>query len=596
MEAIVVVDIGTTRSGVSYCYLSNPSEILCEQNWENEKVGTKTRTHILLTEEGTLVSFGQRALDEYMEADSWNLLDCIDDDGKGADDAEEWIDTHTPGVIPSPSANPAPRATRATSSAKDLLFFRNFKLDLYGTTASMPEIKAVNSDKTLPAYKIFGAALAFFKSHMEMVFQRSEFPVSKIHWCLTVPAIWSEGAKQVMTRAAVHAGLVTREHEVTIVLEPEAAALRCRALQHPKTSAPASRFMVVDAGGGTLDVTLYRVTPTTTLQELSSRSGDCLGSTAIDGNFLSLLESVFGTKIVDNYRRFYPQEYEEALVNFENVKTTVDARERTRKVRMPQFLDCVWNEAECDPADFTADHTGVDFKRGVLVLSHTRIMALFAPVMDAIVAHLGPLLDNSECTALYLVGGLGSSEVLHNRLVQEFKSLTVIRPPKASLAVLMGGVMYAHQPNVIAARISKYGYGIAIRRPFDKTTHPPKKMITHSSGKSFCEGFIRKYVRAGDCLDAKHTVEKRFYPFEDRHDSISLAIYQLSTRSARFIDDEGCTLLGKLRVKSPHTELPASQRPIRVKMHFAGPKIFVEAADEASGQSCEATFSCLVEE
>ena len=58
--------------------------------------------------------------------------------------------------------------------------------------------------------------------------------LSDIQWCLTVPAIWQEGAKSAMQVAAEKAGMVQgphgtlgvgSTHELLIVLEPEAAAL-----------------------------------------------------------------------------------------------------------------------------------------------------------------------------------------------------------------------------------------------------------------------------------------------------------------------------------------------------------------------------------
>jgi hypothetical protein len=58
--------------------------------------------------------------------------------------------------------------------------------------------------------------------------------VSKIRWCLTVPAIWSYHSKDIMLNAASRAGLVRGPtnptgsiYEVQIVPEPEAAALCC---------------------------------------------------------------------------------------------------------------------------------------------------------------------------------------------------------------------------------------------------------------------------------------------------------------------------------------------------------------------------------
>ncbi len=52
---------------------------------------------------------------------------------------------------------------------------------------------------------------------------------SDILWVLTVPAIWSNGAKQLMREAAKTAGLYEDDRQLLLALEPEAAAICCKA-------------------------------------------------------------------------------------------------------------------------------------------------------------------------------------------------------------------------------------------------------------------------------------------------------------------------------------------------------------------------------
>ncbi|KAL6759051.1 hypothetical protein V8C86DRAFT_1390675 [Haematococcus lacustris] len=59
--------------------------------------------------------------------------------------------------------------------------------------------------------------------------------LENIHWCLTVPAMWSEGSKALMRTAALRAGLIRTANSdaLTIILEPEAAALHALDKQAP---------------------------------------------------------------------------------------------------------------------------------------------------------------------------------------------------------------------------------------------------------------------------------------------------------------------------------------------------------------------------
>ncbi|XP_053388604.1 heat shock 70 kDa protein 12A-like [Mercenaria mercenaria] len=101
-----------------------------------------------------------------------------------------------------------------------------------------------------------------------------------IHWVITVPAIWSDPAKQFMRHAAIKAGIATER--LTIVFEPEAASLYCRHLPVNTTVTDGSltisefptgtKYMVIDAGGGTIDITVHEVQSIFTIYLTRSQS------------------------------------------------------------------------------------------------------------------------------------------------------------------------------------------------------------------------------------------------------------------------------------------------------------------------------------
>ncbi|CAM6123017.1 unnamed protein product [Calypogeia fissa] len=87
-----------------------------------------------------------------------------------------------------------------------------------------------------------------------------------VQWCLTVPAIWSDTAKQTMHICAQMSGLVQGRHSqdkdasahpLVIVLEPEAASVYCQKKLKDCHFRKGSKFLVVDAGGGTVDLVVH---------------------------------------------------------------------------------------------------------------------------------------------------------------------------------------------------------------------------------------------------------------------------------------------------------------------------------------------------
>jgi len=78
-----------------------------------------------------------------------------------------------------------------------------------------------------------------------------------IKYVLTVPAIWSDKARNATKRAAERAGIP--EEDLDIVTEPEAAAIYCSTLCTEVSLRDGDSFLICDAGGGTVVCVLVRL-------------------------------------------------------------------------------------------------------------------------------------------------------------------------------------------------------------------------------------------------------------------------------------------------------------------------------------------------
>lgn len=72
----------------------------------------------------------------------------------------------------------------------------------------------------------------------------------QISYVITVPAIWSDKAKELTRQAAIAAGISRRK--LMLITEPEAAALFCATLCKEVDLREGDRFLICDAGGGTV--------------------------------------------------------------------------------------------------------------------------------------------------------------------------------------------------------------------------------------------------------------------------------------------------------------------------------------------------------
>ncbi|CAJ0750341.1 9258_t:CDS:2, partial [Entrophospora sp. SA101] len=66
----------------------------------------------------------------------------------------------------------------------------------------------------------------------------------------------------------------------------EAAALYCMEKLEELRLSEGSTLMVVDCGGGTVDLTVRKLLSKNKLSEITERSGDLCGSTYVDDEFI----------------------------------------------------------------------------------------------------------------------------------------------------------------------------------------------------------------------------------------------------------------------------------------------------------------------
>jgi molecular chaperone DnaK (HSP70) len=125
-----------------------------------------------------------------------------------------------------------------------------------------------------------------------------------ISYVITVPALWSDRSKALTQRAASEAGF---NGKVTLVTEPEAAALYCATICDEVDLRVGSKFLgiifpnyklmlVCDAGGGTVDLISYEVESVKPfmISECSIGTADACGSVFLNREFEAAVRKRLG--------------------------------------------------------------------------------------------------------------------------------------------------------------------------------------------------------------------------------------------------------------------------------------------------------------
>ncbi|KAI5856586.1 hypothetical protein BZA05DRAFT_204555 [Tricharina praecox] len=270
---------------------------------------------------------------------------------------------------------------------------------------------------------------------------------SKVEWVLTVPAIWSDSAKDLMIQAARKAGFGERGMDFELISEPECGATYALNVIQSNNLSLGDAFVLCDAGGGTV------ITGNNPLQvdEVVAGTGALCGSTFLDKNFEDYMRRILGDETFD------------AMMP------------RSRAAMMRSWEETVkfkfGNEAPFSNYDINvpgvADNEELKIGEGWHNMQYEDVLSIFDPVIDQIVALVSQQVKDvrakeERVKGILLVGGFGSSGYLLKRLeghTYRGKRISVLQPVNAQTAIARGALLRGFDGSIVMARRATRHYG-----------------------------------------------------------------------------------------------------------------------------------------
>eukprot|EP00105_Crassostrea_gigas_P014861 XP_011431681.1 PREDICTED: heat shock 70 kDa protein 12A isoform X2 [Crassostrea gigas] len=573
---VCAIDFGTTYSGYAYSTRQNPIKIYCP-HWHSGSttlISYKTPTTVLLDEQMNFLAFGYEAEKKYLEL--------------AEDDASD-----------------------------DFYYFRRFKMILYDKLRSGERLstKTTVSDiigKEMLAVDVFSHAIKYLKDHLlkEHKDRGTSIKDLDIHWVLTVPAIWDDPAKQFMRKAAEKAGIDS--NRLVIALEPEAASILCKELQLAKYEdgsdsinvfSPGQRYLVLDAGGGTIDMTVHEVKSGGKLHELSRASGGDWGGVLVDKTFKQMLIDIVGEEFMEEYCRFNTADYIDVLRDFEIKKREKSETKLVTLKISPTFSENFKKKNSKSISQKTKDTKYaklLKWEGDKIRMDRELFESFFTPSCKHIVDHVGEILSNPKVKGtkvILMVGGFSESAILQDAVRKAFPECRVVVPHEAGLAVLKGAVLFGHDQSVVASRVAKFTYGIGCSELFDPKKHDPKRKTKDKrDGKERCHCIFSKHVEAGDVLILNEDQGKHVYhPIYADQTTISFPVYTSKEPNPMYTDEPGCNLLGTLEMDISDIT-GGLERGFEAKFQFGGTEITVSARNVRTNETAAAEFNFLDDE
>ncbi|XP_015232483.1 PREDICTED: heat shock 70 kDa protein 12A-like [Cyprinodon variegatus] len=553
---IIAVDLGTSFSGYAFSITSRQQEIDPQVKYWGKKYGKetpKTPSCILFNGQKQFNSFGYEAKETYL--------------------------------------------SKLGAEAKDYLFFESFKMSLYGKKLSLDlKIKAANG-KEMKAVEVFTEALKFLKDDaLTTIAQNTQgrkFAAADFTWVLTVPAIWDHSAKQFMREAATRAGIVTRgnEDKLVIALEPEAASVYCKKLpsegfitenlgKKKLDQSPGTQYIVVDCGGGTIDITVHEVLPGGTLKELHRASGNDLGGQTVDRKFKQFLSKIFCDGVWDEYEKKYPSELQKLMYDFTLFKKTDDDVE----IACPFKLGKLAEKKKKKVDKFFRKVDGASWDDGAIKISRETMKSFYEESLQGISQSLDEIFDKAfKIKYILLVGGFADSEILRNHVAEEFHDYKVLCPFRPQEAILRGAIEFGRNQGVVESRKGAFTYGVGVSQKFDKFRHKAEKKFTNKDGE-WCKDLFKKLVEYDEDISWNETRKHTLHPVQADQTEITFSFYRTVRKNVTYIDEPHMEEVGSFTVQSPNTAL-GLDREIRLEIKFGFTEMTAKATDRESGST-----------
>ena len=384
----------------------------------------------------------------------------------------------------------------------------------------------------------------------------------------------------------------------------------------------ASRYLIVDIGGGTVDISAHCVAGGADpyIRVILPPTGNDCGGTRVNSEFRDFLATLLQDK---GFELFFTTSDECANAknrafinklineNFEKQKVLFGDKEQSAEtgmlsVELPyEFLETYHlklQEGLRAMGGSVAKLVGQDLR-----ISYDLMAKFFEPVRDGIIQCIEQTLEEVEekIEKIYLVGGFGGCKYLFREIKAKFaaKNYQYVVPCEPAYAVVKGAVLHRLKPNTIEFRKVDATYGIGTNSIFIPDYHDPEYRWMNDDGKYKCRSLFHTIVERGDIVGGDEVFTDHFYPVRHNQTSISFRFYCSMEKDvwyvtgkrgkgSRIIEPVKVQKIGTIEIKMPDLQ-GDKHRAVDITFNFSHAEIQVHAFDRTSKNEVKTVLDFL---
>ncbi|CUA67155.1 Heat shock 70 kDa protein 12B [Homo sapiens] [Rhizoctonia solani] len=471
-KIVIGIDIGSTQSGVAYAFLQQGAKQTIHRvtQWpgqESQNLHGKIPTVLWYDSNNKAVSFGAEALTAQAEEDAedhgWKLAKYFK------------LHLHPPHLTAQHGLElePLPFTVPLSQIYSDFLGYL------------LQHTKSYFEDHIIDGRRIWNQ----YKPTMEVV--------------LAHPNGWGIREQAFLRLSAVKAGFTNANDAATrvhFVNEAEASVHFCALYSDIGSQLKVgTTFAVCDAGGSTVDTTVYAVKGAKPLRLEETRASDCVQAGAL-----------FIDKSAEKYLR---KVFKEAGLSEEDIEEYTTRGVKDFELHSKRGFKDVTTDPSIEIAGTRYNNTAIRARRGRITFQGSEMKAFFDTCADKILESVSSQLQGGSVSHILLVGGFGESPYLRERLKERFGPTgcdVTTTSERTSKAVADGTIIWYSSNNVVK-RTPWYSYGIEILIPHDARANAQKgRQIVRWPTGSFVKGGWSQIVPGGVPVDCE-TVSRRPY-------------------------------------------------------------------------------------
>ena len=358
--------------------------------------------------------------------------------------------------------------------------------------------------------------------------RKSNYNLNEIKWIITIPPLWDIKGKKIMEEAAKKVGMANLD----VILEPEASSLSLfkednkiinEYIKKDKT------FLIVDAGGYTVDFSANRILDDNNLEQLMIPVSIVNGSSLINEKIFNILKRFVGEEKVKN-------------IDYQNIKTTLDYIEEKKKevdlneggnlkldirpfdiyCKSESFFSYILSIYYSSPDYCTQiiDGKELTYDNNALLIPKKYISEIINQLITNILFYVDHLLAKLDHIDLIVFTGGFSTNKIFREKIEEYKkghNSEIIFMEEPQMTVMKGAALFGLKPTQILKRIIPITIGIASyeTKKQNETCDNDDEFFDENKNETRCHKYLT-FVRKKESIEMNQIINKEIHISEER--------------------------------------------------------------------------------